>query len=154
MLIKINKIIRDSLVDGPGVNLVVAFQGCNIGCSGCHNPDAQPLTGGMDMDIRDILDLISPITTGITLSGGEPTLQMDGAKALMKAAKRVGLTTIFYTGLTLKEFFKRYGYEDLLTRIDYLKAEPYVEALRDLALPYRGSSNQVFIKLDEWEVMS
>ena len=64
----------DSIVDGPGLRMVVWTQGCTHNCIGCHNPQTHNLYGGYEIDTKDIINTIKTLKLqrGITLSGGEP----------------------------------------------------------------------------------
>lgn len=85
-------------VDGPGVRMVVFLQGCPMRCAYCHNPDTwQPRTG-QQMSVEDILARYHANRSfyakgGITVTGGEPLMQLDFVIALFEAAKREGIHT-------------------------------------------------------------
>ena len=135
---RINGILTDSLIDGPGVRLVVFTQGCTWDCAGCHNPSTHSLSGGYEISIAKILKHISPLTTGITISGGEPTLQLAEVEVLLSEAKSARLDTMVYSGAT--------EYRGDPELVDYLKLGPYVASVRNTTLPYRGSENQKLFK--------
>jgi pyruvate formate lyase activating enzyme len=84
--------ITFSNVDGPGNRFVVFLQGCNFDCVACHNPQTIPLATG-DHFRTSVDELLSQIRTaepflgGITVSGGEATLQLDFVHALFAAMK-------------------------------------------------------------------
>ena len=69
-------------VDGPGVRYIVFMQGCNMRCAYCHNPDTWK-TGVGDKTAKEIFDKAIRCKSywrnggGITVSGGEPLLQLD-----------------------------------------------------------------------------
>ena len=70
------------LVDGPGIRSVVFFQGCNLRCKFCHNPDTWTLDGGTETEVSELVAKLSRFKTyydksggGVTCSGGEPLLQ-------------------------------------------------------------------------------
>lgn len=138
--------IRDySLCDGPGVRRVVYFQGCYHKCKGCHNPETWAADGGKVVKIADLFNDIPSIVRGITFSGGEPTYQYDALLQALIMANELNLNTCIYTGSTLSEWrLFTYTNPELLRLCHYVKVGPYVEELRDLSLPYRGSSNQKF----------
>ena len=139
--------VAESLIDGPGVRLVVFLQGCNLRCKGCQNPETHALDGGKVQTVEDVFSHLTPLTNGITLSGGEPTLQLEAMGEILREAKRRGLNTMVYTGREIDDWIKVAG--RLLPLVDYVKAGPYMEELRDLALPYMGSRNQhVFTRRD------
>ena len=86
------KIIPFSSVDGPGNRTVIFLQGCNFHCFYCHNPETQPLGDGgqPDADVvsRDHMELLAQVLLyrdfirGVTLSGGECTVQLPFLMAL------------------------------------------------------------------------
>ena len=54
--IRIAGAMTESIVDGPGIRYVIFTQGCPFHCKGCHNPQAQTLSGGMDVKLRVLYD--------------------------------------------------------------------------------------------------
>lgn len=151
MKLKIAGIVDDSIVDGEGVRLTVFTQGCPHHCHGCHNPQTWSLDGGHEIDTEEIVQKLkaNPLLSGITFSGGEPFLQPTPLTELARAAHKLGLDVWSYTGFTLEELEKRTDAQQLLNEVDVLVDGPYVEALRDLTLRFRGSSNQRIIDLNE-----
>lgn len=85
--------------DGPGLRLVVFLQGCRFNCLYCANPDTIPMKGGKETDIADIIAMAESQRAffgkkgGITVSGGEPTLQAPALKELFKELKARGFRT-------------------------------------------------------------
>lgn len=151
MKLKIAGIVDDSVVDGDGIRLTVFTQGCPHHCHGCHNPQTWSLDGGHEVDTEEIVQKLkeNPLLSGITFSGGEPFLQPAPLTELAQAAHKLGLDVWSYTGFTLEELEKRTDVQQLLNEVDVLVDGPYVEALRDLTLRFRGSSNQRIIDLKE-----
>ena len=90
-------------VDGPGVRFVVFFQGCNLRCSCCHNPDTHSMLSGEEYTAEEIIDKAKRYKEyfgaegGITLSGGEPILQADFAREIFTLAHEVGINTCLDT---------------------------------------------------------
>ena len=152
MKLRIAGIVDDSIVDGEGVRLTVFTQGCPHHCHGCHNPQTWSLDGGHEVDTEEIVQKLkeNPLLSGITFSGGEPFLQPAPLAEIARAAHKLGLDVWSYTGFTLEELEKRTDAQQLLNEVDVLVDGPYVEALRDLTLRFRGSSNQRIIDLKEW----
>lgn len=79
-----------SMVDGPGNRFVVFMQGCNFDCVACHNPHTIARTSGPHFrttvdEVLDTLRPAAPFVSGITISGGEATLQPDFLLALFAA---------------------------------------------------------------------
>lgn len=93
------------LVDGPGVRYVVFLQGCNLRCKYCHNPDtwAQKSEEVQVMEAGDLLRRAMRYRPywgnegGITVSGGEPLLQLDFLLELFTLAKKAGISTVIDT---------------------------------------------------------
>lgn len=66
--LRIAGIVKESIVDGPGIRLVVFAQGCKHNCPGCHNPETHSFDGGKLVDIEFIMESIhkNPLLDGIT----------------------------------------------------------------------------------------
>lgn len=91
-------------VDGPGVRFVVFFQGCNLRCNCCHNPDTWARVGdGKLFDAEEVVRRVERYKEyfkdngGITLSGGEPLLQAEFAKDIFYLCKGKGINTCLDT---------------------------------------------------------
>ncbi len=89
------KIIDMSVVDGPGNRAAVFFQGCNLNCMYCHNPETIDPEGRpstlRELTVNEILDRVAgnlPFIRGLTLSGGECMLFEDFIYDLCREAKR------------------------------------------------------------------
>lgn len=82
-------------VDGPGTRFVVFLKGCNLRCKYCHNPDTWKLAGARTMDTNEILTEYEKVkefvTGGITITGGEPLLQLEFLIEFAKEAKSRGI---------------------------------------------------------------
>lgn len=143
--------VHDSIVDGPGLRYVVFTQGCPLRCSGCHNPSARSFAAGRDVTVAELIaDLDSnPLITGLTLSGGEPTMQAGACAELARAARDRGLSTWCYSGFRMERLLTRCASEpdllSLLQHLDVLVDGPYLKVKRTLTLPWRGSRNQRLI---------
>jgi pyruvate-formate lyase-activating enzyme len=95
-------VIPFSWVDGPGNRFVLFLQGCNFNCLACHNPQTIPVVGPRDSDltVEDVLTRVRasmPYISGVTVSGGEATLQHEFLVELFSSIKADpelgGLTT-------------------------------------------------------------
>lgn len=96
-------------VDGPGIRYVVFFQGCPMRCKYCHNPDTWDPTLGDKMSTEEILsdyERYKPFLRGggLTITGGEPLLQMDFLTELFEGAKKRDIHTCLDTsGITFNK---------------------------------------------------
>ena len=147
MKIRVAGIVPESFVDGEGIRFTIFMQGCLRNCFGCHNPATHDLKGGEILDTAEIISAIkkNPLLTGITLSGGEPLLQIEPAAELARAAKKLNLNVWCYTGFKFEEIAPEA--EELLQNVDVLVDGEYIDELRDLELNFRGSKNQRIIDL-------
>ena len=149
--IRLAKIDTSKDVNGPGNRLVFWFQGCPIRCSGCMNKDFWDFSGGKEYDLKALQDIIEALTgeiEGITLTGGEPLAQIEGAIALAKLAKDLGLTVVCFTGYTIEEIDSGIlpGAKKLLRYLDILIEGRFIPELGGNYL-WRGSANQRVIFL-------
>ena len=151
-------IIKEDLAAAPGVCVTFFAQGCNRHCPKCHNPETWDFNGGKEFTPKVIDDICKAlmahgIQRNFCIMGGEPLCPEN----------------VFLTSLVVKEIKDRmpyikiyvwtgYTYEELkdssnpkikyiLNTIDYLIDGPYIDELRDITLPMRGSSNQRIIDL-------
>jgi anaerobic ribonucleoside-triphosphate reductase activating protein len=151
--IRIAGIVRESIVDGPGIRFVVFSQGCPHRCKGCHNEATHDFEGGYDCGINKILAEIdkNPLLQGVTFSGGEPFCQPGAFYRLGVEIKKRGLDLVAYSGYTLEELQaiskENPQVEKLLGLIDYLVDGPFLLEEKDLTLEFRGSRNQRFIRM-------
>lgn len=144
--LRVSGLVDESIVDGPGLRLVIFTQGCRRACAGCHNPGTHSPNGGALYRLEDLLEryLENPLLDGVTFSGGEPFLQAYPLALLAKMIHARGGSVITYTGYTFEELARESleGAAMLLEETDLLIDGPYIEELASLDLDYRGSSNQ------------
>lgn len=103
---RIHSIETCGTVDGPGLRYVIFTQGCLLRCQFCHNPDTWEIGKGNEMSVSELIqDMKSYIPYmkasggGVTVSGGEPLLQIDFLIELFKECKKIGIhTTIDSSG--------------------------------------------------------
>ena len=108
------------LVDGPGIRTVVFFQGCNLRCAYCHNPDTWNTEGGIKMTSEELLNKILRFKPyfeksggGVTFSGGEPLMQPEFLVEILRLCKANGIhTTIDTAG------YGKGNYEEILKLTD------------------------------------
>lgn len=150
--IRIAGIEEESIVDGPGIRLVVFTQGCNHHCIGCHNPETHSFDGGELVDINKIVDMVkdNPLLDGITLSGGEPFEQAIECSILAKKVKELGLNVVTYTGYTFEEILQNNRFRSLLLQTDILIDGEYDISKKSMMLQFRGSTNQRIIDVKRY----
>jgi pyruvate formate lyase activating enzyme len=123
-------------VDGPGVRFVVFFQGCNLRCKCCHNPDTWSFSEGKEYSPDEIVKRAARYreyfgdTGGITLSGGEPICQAEFAYEIFRLSHETGINTCLDTsGSILNDSVKRLLSETdrVLLDVKYTKESDYKE---------------------------
>lgn len=93
-------------VDGPGIRYVIFFSGCPMRCLYCHNPDTWDLSSGTKMSVVETLEgfynnISFYSSGGVTVTGGEPMLQMPFLTALFRDLKKHSIHTCIDTsGIT------------------------------------------------------
>lgn len=129
------------------------MQGCPLHCKGCHNPQTWDPNKGQEIDINT---LAKEIETAISANGIERNFSILGGEPLApynlentaKIIRYVRFTypnikIFLWTGYTIEKLDKKNEYiKSILTDIDTLIDGPYIESLRNITLPLRGSSNQ------------
>lgn len=94
---KIHSVFSGGTVDGPGIRFVVFTQGCPLRCQFCHNPDTWKIGAGEERSVDDLIKEIVRyknyfgLNGGLTISGGEPLVQLDFIIELSKAAVKNGV---------------------------------------------------------------
>lgn len=150
------------IADGPGVRVSLFVSGCTHHCPGCFNEIAWDFAAGepFTRETEDALlaDLSKSYIGGLTLLGGEP-MELVNQRALVGFVRRVRealpeKSIWCYTGYVLEpDILAETGRarcevtDELLSCIDVLVDGPYVEALHDITLLFRGSSNQRLIDM-------
>ena len=89
-------------VDGPGIRYVVFMQGCPMRCAYCHNPDTWDIGKGRETTAEEIIKEYEKNrefyrSGGITISGGEPLMQIEFVTELFRKAKELGIHTCLDT---------------------------------------------------------
>lgn len=130
---------------GPGLRYVIWTQGCLRRCPGCITPESHSLNGGIEVLVHDLAAEIiqNDLIDGITISGGEPFLQVKGLTLLLKCVlhKRPELTVIIYTGYKYEYLMNDNDSKTLISLCDVLIDGEYIEQQNDNK-GIRGSSNQ------------
>ncbi len=121
-MLRVHSIETFGTHDGPGLRLVVFLQGCNIRCLYCHNPDLLTCNGGTLTKRKEILAITEKQKEyfgnngGITISGGEPTLQPKSLNKLFEELNKRKIHTALDTNGTIvsDDVKKLYKKTDLL----------------------------------------
>ncbi len=150
--VKISGIMRESIVDGPGMRYSIFTQGCPHNCKGCHNPETHDFNGGSYMTIDEMYSQIceSDLISGVTFSGGEPLCQAD---VLVKLARRIKANTelniVIFSGYLIEDLLQMNNPDitELLQLADWLIDGKFSLEEKDLTLAFRGSKNQRIIQL-------
>jgi pyruvate formate lyase activating enzyme len=93
-----------SRYDGPGLRVVLFVSGCLLRCTYCHNPDTWHLKDGTYVSAQQVIDRLGTFAPalrsldgGLTISGGEPMVQLGFTRRILAAAKQMGLHTAIET---------------------------------------------------------
>lgn len=113
---RIHSIETYGTVDGPGIRLIVFFQGCPLQCKYCHNRDTWDVRWGKETETGEIIEQFRKYLPfylrsggGLTASGGEPTLQPEFLNELFAKVRsfdaNTALNTTGYVDLDTAEIF-------------------------------------------------
>ena len=110
-------------VDGPGIRFVVFLQGCPLRCLYCHNPDTWSIDVNKKMSVEEIIKKYEGVkefvkSGGITVTGGEPLLQIEFVTELFKVAKSKNIHTALDTSGILFNPSDTSTIDNLLTYTD------------------------------------
>lgn len=141
-----HNITMDDMLNGDGLRVVLWVSGCDNHCKGCQNPQTWDANSGIPFDENAKAELFDDLSrdyiSGITFSGGDPlyagNVRPVGELVREIRAKFPNKTIWLYTGRT----FETLSDVPFLREIDVLVDGPYVEALRDTQLKWKGSANQ------------
>ena len=141
-----HNITVDDMLNGDGLRTVLWVAGCDHHCRGCQNPQTWRADSGIPFDEDAKAELFADLSrdyiSGITFSGGDPLYcsNVETVGALIREIReRLPEKTIWlYTG-SLLEHIRSLPFIPL---IDVIVDGPYVEALRDTQLHWKGSKNQ------------
>ena len=139
------------MVDGPGFRTSIYCAGCQHQCEGCHNPQSWDFKGGHAMTTEEMMRVIEADPyANVTFSGGDPMYQPEGFAELASAIRERTTKTIWcYTGFTFENLMKNPRQRALVELLDVLVDGPFVKALRDETLRFRGSRNQRLIDVPQ-----
>lgn len=126
LMAHVNSLESFGSVDGPGVRFVIFMQGCRMRCQYCHNPETWSMDGGDTYTVDELWNKVIRYKGywgekgGITVSGGEPLLQIDFLIAFFKKAHEAGVNTTIDTAgnpfTTEEPFFSKF--QELLQYTD------------------------------------
>ena len=141
-----HNITVDDMLNGDGLRTVLWVAGCDHRCPGCQNPQTWAENGGIPFDKAAHDELFEALSrdymTGITFSGGDPLFcanrETVGALIAEIREKLPEKTIWLYTG-SLFEDVKSLPF---IPMIDVIVVGPYIQALRDTQLHWKGSKNQ------------
>ena len=146
-------ILDCSIADGEGVRVVLFVSGCPHHCLGCHNPESWNFNAGKEFTSSTMAKLCELLNRdyidGLTISGGEP-LAPQNRETVLDICKQIrekfpNKNIWVYTGYTIDEK----QIEELKPYIDTIVDGEFVQSLRDITLPFRGSSNQRILNLQK-----
>lgn len=131
--------------EGPYKRLTIWFQGCNIHCKGCCNPDYQAIVPKIILTLDELIAIIHKAKEqfgieGVTYSGGEPTLQQS-LHLLTERIHGLGLGVISFTGRKFEEV------KDILGNCDVVLDGAFDESCPETDRKLLGSSNQRIIAI-------
>ena len=153
-------LILNDMSAAPGVCVSFFTQGCPHRCSGCHNPEAWEFDGGKEFTPEVLTQIIRGLTAqgikrNLCIMGGEPLCPENTfltSLIIREVKKELPETKIYvWTGYEYKDllYFPDPHLKYILETIDCIIDGPYIEELRDVTLPMRGSSNQSIIFLKD-----
>lgn len=178
---RVHSIQSMGTLDGPGVRFVVFLQGCPLRCHCCHNPDTWALDGGKVYSAEELVTRALRFREyfgeegGVTVSGGEPLLQVDFVAEFFKLCHDADLNTCLDTSgcvltpsvkallshtdrvlldikYTTDEEYRTYvgcGIETPLAFLDYLEGEGIATTLRQVTIPSINDRDEQILALKE-----
>ena len=178
---RVHSIQSMGTLDGPGVRFVVFLQGCPLRCHCCHNPDTWALDGGKVYSAEELVTRALRFREyfgeegGVTVSGGEPLLQVDFVAEFFKLCHDADLNTCLDTSgcvltpsvkallshtdrvlldikYTTDEEYRTYvgcGIETPLAFLDYLEGEGIATTLRQVTIPSINDRAEQILALKE-----
>ena len=162
------KVTKNDIANGIGIGCVLWVSGCDIHCKNCHNQSTWDFNAGQPFTEDTMQEILSTLTkpyiSRLTLSGGHP-LDPHNLPEVYKIVKRVKMVfpnkdIWLYTGYSWEDIvekdriMKNLKDNDIselavIKLCDILVDGRYIDKLRDISLPFRGSSNQRIICVQE-----
>ncbi|HEX6735096.1 MAG TPA: pyruvate formate-lyase-activating protein [Azonexus sp.] len=110
-----------SRLDGPGIRVTLFVSGCPLRCQYCHNPDTWHLKHGTRIGLAQVITRLGEFAPalrmmggGLTISGGEPLVQVPFTQGILAAAKGMGL----HTALDTSGYLGDRASDDYLRNVD------------------------------------
>ncbi len=150
-----------SRYDGPGLRAVLFMSGCLLRCTYCHNPDTWHLKDGTYVSLQQVLHRLGSFAPalvsvggGLTVSGGEPMVQLAFTRRVLAGAKEMGL----HTAIQTSGFLGDRADDNFLANLDLVlldiksgDPETYRKATgRDLAPTLRFAERLAALKKPVW----
>ncbi|BEH88368.1 anaerobic ribonucleoside-triphosphate reductase-activating protein [Klebsiella phage phiKp_21] len=144
-----NAIIKEDLINGEGIRCSLFVSGCSHGCQGCYSEHLWDYRSGTEFGTEQVELILNELSksyvSGLSLLGGDP-LAPKNISTVIELCKVVkekypDKTIWCWSGYTLDEIINNHA-ASVLEYIDVLVDGKFEEELKDLSLPYRGSSNQ------------
>lgn len=152
---RIAKIEKMSLSNGPGIRVCLYTQGCPFRCEDCFNSEIWDFDGGKAWneieDLKEIFELSNhDYISGLSILGGEPLIDQNIealARLCIKYKSHFPNKTIWiWTGWEWEDLLKCYknthAFQTLLDNVDVIIDGPFKKELKDPSLKWKGSSNQ------------
>ncbi|MDU2373048.1 MAG: anaerobic ribonucleoside-triphosphate reductase activating protein [Peptoniphilus harei] len=146
------QIRKYDVANGPGIRTTIFVTGCTHKCPNCFNEEYQDFNFGDSWTRKETDEVIEDLkldeVKGLTVLGGEPFQnEVDLLQVLRDIKKEVQKDIWIFSGYTYEEILKDQDKKKLLEECDVLVDGRFVEALKDLSLRFRGSSNQRIIDI-------
>ena len=148
------QIRKYDVANGPGIRTTIFVTGCTHKCHNCFNEEYQDFDFGDPWTQKETDEVIEDLkldeVRGLTILGGEPFQnEVDLLQVLRDIKKEVQKDIWIFSGYTYEEILKDENKKKLLEECDVLVDGRFVEALKDLSLRFRGSSNQRIIDVQK-----
>jgi anaerobic ribonucleoside-triphosphate reductase activating protein len=146
--------IKESINEGLGLRTVVFISGCKHNCKGCHSPQTHNFKYGEEFTLEKQLEIIeeykkNPLLDGLCLCGGDPFYSAKEVIEFIKLFKlnKPDINIWSYTGFAYEEILNSNDIYmvELLKLCDVIIDGKFIEELKDLTLPFKGSKNQRII---------
>lgn len=147
---------RFDIANGVGIRATLFVSGCTHNCEGCFSKPYQDFKHGkkwsQEAEDTFMSYALDPNVRGVTILGGEPmqqTKDKDLLHLLQRIKKETNHSIWIYSGYTFEEILKDPKRREILVLCDVLVDGRFIEALEDITLKFRGSSNQRIINIPE-----